>query len=208
MAATTATTAAVAGATRARSEPRAESLLELAARVVAEHYPYECIEKRYRFIPEVVQRRILFWSFPRDESYIRLYSSISSIFKDDSYLSMENFSFSPGSNMPMIFIEEQQQQQAEAPMDLSSPQQQSQSQKRLQNTNSSLFNLGLSLMHFRAVHQVLQVGKYNHHFIILTVQVTPKAIILVSNCVYVRAPRDTHTIEVECICLGLSLLLI
>lgn len=144
------------GTTRARNEPRPESLLELAARVVAEHYPYECIEKRYRFIPEVVQRRILYWSFPRDESYIRLYSSISSIFKDDNYLSMDNFSFSPGSSMPMMFMDDQ----SEAPIDLSS-QQQSQSHKRLQNTNSSLFNLGCSLMHFRAVHQVLQVGKYN-----------------------------------------------
>nr|XP_027198937.1 zinc finger SWIM domain-containing protein 4-like [Dermatophagoides pteronyssinus] len=66
-----------------KSSYEPESLLEIAARFVAEYIPYEYIEQQYSCIPEPVQKRIIFWSFPRDERYIRLYSSISSIFKQD-----------------------------------------------------------------------------------------------------------------------------
>lgn len=54
------------------------SLLDLSAKVVAEHIPFQSIELRYEHIPEPVQRRIIFWSFPRHEDDIRMYSSLSS----------------------------------------------------------------------------------------------------------------------------------
>lgn len=54
------------------------SLLDLSAKIVAEHVPFQSIEKRYEHIPEPVQRRIIFWSFPRHEDDIKMYSSLSS----------------------------------------------------------------------------------------------------------------------------------
>lgn len=54
------------------------TLLDLSARIVAEHIPFELIERRYEHVPEPVQRRIIFWSFPRSEDDIMMYSSLSS----------------------------------------------------------------------------------------------------------------------------------
>lgn len=54
------------------------SLLDLSAKIVAEHIPFQSIEQRYEHIPEPVQRRIIFWSFPRHEDDIKMYSSLSS----------------------------------------------------------------------------------------------------------------------------------
>jgi hypothetical protein len=56
-----------------------DSLLDICARVVAENIPFQRIEERYVRIPEPVQRRIIFWSFPRDESDICMYSSLSRV---------------------------------------------------------------------------------------------------------------------------------
>ncbi|XP_061423393.1 zinc finger SWIM domain-containing protein 5-like isoform X1 [Lethenteron reissneri] len=53
-----------------------ESLLDLSAKAVAQWWPYEQVEARYSRVPEPVQRRIVFWSFPRNEREIRLYSSM------------------------------------------------------------------------------------------------------------------------------------
>jgi hypothetical protein len=47
--------------------------------VVAENIPFQRIEEKYTRIPEPVQRRIIFWSFPRDESDICMYSSLSRV---------------------------------------------------------------------------------------------------------------------------------
>lgn len=55
-----------------------ESLLDLSAKVVALHMPFAKIEERHNFIPEPVQRRIIYWSFPRNEQDICMYSSLSS----------------------------------------------------------------------------------------------------------------------------------
>ncbi|KAK9497997.1 hypothetical protein O3M35_003888 [Rhynocoris fuscipes] len=52
-------------------------LLDITARIVAENVPFQRIEERYDRIPEPVQRRIIFWSFPRDEREILMYSSLS-----------------------------------------------------------------------------------------------------------------------------------
>jgi hypothetical protein len=46
---------------------------------VAENIPFQRIEERYVRIPEPVQRRIIFWSFPRDESDICMYSSLAQV---------------------------------------------------------------------------------------------------------------------------------
>lgn len=55
-----------------------ETLLDVCAKVVALHVPFQRIEERYERIPEPVQRRIIYWSFPRNERDICMYSSLSS----------------------------------------------------------------------------------------------------------------------------------
>lgn len=54
------------------------SLLDLCAKVVAFHIPFARIEERYERIPEPVQRRIIYWSFPQNETDICMYSSLAS----------------------------------------------------------------------------------------------------------------------------------
>jgi hypothetical protein len=62
------------GSTR-RHPRQAESLLDICAKVVAENTPFQRIEQQYDRIPEPVQSRIVFWSFPRNERDIYMYSS-------------------------------------------------------------------------------------------------------------------------------------
>lgn len=71
------TAAAGAGGSAARSTP--DTLLDVTARIVAENIPFQRIEERYDRIPEPVQRRIIFWSFPRNERDICMYSSLSRV---------------------------------------------------------------------------------------------------------------------------------
>ncbi|KAJ1169559.1 hypothetical protein NDU88_001452 [Pleurodeles waltl] len=52
-----------------------ESLLDCAAKRVAESWAFERVEERFSRIPEPVQRRIVYWSFPRSERQICMYSS-------------------------------------------------------------------------------------------------------------------------------------
>lgn len=54
-----------------------ETLLDICAKVVAFYVPFQRIEERYERIPEPVQRRIIYWSFPRNEHDICMYSSLS-----------------------------------------------------------------------------------------------------------------------------------
>ncbi|XP_065093962.1 uncharacterized protein LOC135714514 isoform X2 [Ochlerotatus camptorhynchus] len=56
-----------------------DSLLDTTARLVAQNEPFQKIEERYDRIPEPVQRRIIFWSFPRNEKDICMYSSLSRV---------------------------------------------------------------------------------------------------------------------------------
>ena len=53
------------------------SLVELSAREVASSIPFELVEKFYPPVPEELQLRIAFWSFPEDEEDIRLYSCLA-----------------------------------------------------------------------------------------------------------------------------------
>uniref|UniRef100_A0A665WU51 ZSWIM4-8 C-terminal domain-containing protein n=1 Tax=Echeneis naucrates TaxID=173247 RepID=A0A665WU51_ECHNA len=67
-------------ATRKRGLPSSryrspESLLDCAAKAVAEKWAFERVEERFERIPEPVQRRIVYWSFPRNEKEICMYSS-------------------------------------------------------------------------------------------------------------------------------------
>lgn len=63
-----------AGGSGHRRSP--DSLLDITARIVAENIPFQRIEERYSRIPEPVQRQIIYWSFPRNERDIFMYSSL------------------------------------------------------------------------------------------------------------------------------------
>uniref|UniRef100_A0A2R8ZPC5 Zinc finger SWIM-type containing 4 n=1 Tax=Pan paniscus TaxID=9597 RepID=A0A2R8ZPC5_PANPA len=62
------------GAARGRGRP--EALLDLSAKRVAESWAFEQVEERFSRVPEPVQKRIVFWSFPRSEREICMYSSL------------------------------------------------------------------------------------------------------------------------------------
>ena len=47
------------------------ALVELAAQAVACHIPFEIVEQFYPPIPDQLQLRIAFWSFPESEEDIR-----------------------------------------------------------------------------------------------------------------------------------------
>lgn len=71
-------------APRACCRPRAPpSLLDITAKIVASAIPFQRIEERYERIPEPVQRRVVYWSFPRDERDICMYSSLARAPPDD-----------------------------------------------------------------------------------------------------------------------------
>lgn len=53
------------------------SLVELASKCVASHIPFEMVERFYPPVPEQLQLRIAFWSFPEHEEDIRLYSCLA-----------------------------------------------------------------------------------------------------------------------------------
>ena len=61
-----------------------ESLLDICAKVVAENIPFQRVEERFDRIPEPVQSRIVYWSFPRNERDICMYSSFANYSKDNS----------------------------------------------------------------------------------------------------------------------------
>ncbi|XP_052869803.1 uncharacterized protein LOC128275366 [Anopheles cruzii] len=71
------------------------SLLDITARIVAQNEPFQKIEERYDRIPEPVQRRIVFWSFPRNEKDICMYSSLSRVSSINSVES-QSLSFCTG----------------------------------------------------------------------------------------------------------------
>lgn len=58
-------------------EGTVETLIEISARTVAEHFPFETVECKFPQIPEQLQQRIAFWSFPLFEEDIRLYSCLA-----------------------------------------------------------------------------------------------------------------------------------
>uniref|UniRef100_K1QHL2 Zinc finger SWIM domain-containing protein 4 n=1 Tax=Magallana gigas TaxID=29159 RepID=K1QHL2_MAGGI len=61
---------------------KVESLLDICAKIVAENIPFQTVEQRFDRIPEPVQNRIVYWSFPRNERDICMYSSFANCVKD------------------------------------------------------------------------------------------------------------------------------
>ena len=70
--------------TRNGYQSNVESLLNISAKVVAENIPFQRIEERYDRIPEPVQSRIVYWSFPRNERDICMYSSYANCTNKDN----------------------------------------------------------------------------------------------------------------------------
>lgn len=62
---------------RNREDGAVLSLVELAAKEVACHIPFEVVEHVYPPVPEQLQLRIACWSFPENEEDIRLYSCLA-----------------------------------------------------------------------------------------------------------------------------------
>ena len=61
-----------------------DSLLDISSKVVAENIPFQRIEQQYDRIPEPVQSKIVYWSFPRNERDIYMYSSYANGAKEHS----------------------------------------------------------------------------------------------------------------------------
>uniref|UniRef100_A0A1I8MWL1 SWIM-type domain-containing protein n=1 Tax=Musca domestica TaxID=7370 RepID=A0A1I8MWL1_MUSDO len=59
------------------------TLTELAAKCVASYIPFELVEHVYPPVPEQLQLRIAFWSFPDNEEDIRLYSCLANSSSDE-----------------------------------------------------------------------------------------------------------------------------
>ncbi|XP_040396331.1 zinc finger SWIM domain-containing protein 6 isoform X2 [Cygnus olor] len=74
-----------------------ESLLDIAARKVAEKWPFQRVEERFERIPEPVQRRIVYWSFPRSEREICMYSSFNTGAEDPAAAAVSAVSVSAAS---------------------------------------------------------------------------------------------------------------
>ena len=60
-----------------RGNKSPDSLLDICAKIVAENIPFQRVEQRFDRIPEPVQSRIVYWSFPRNERDICMYSSFA-----------------------------------------------------------------------------------------------------------------------------------
>lgn len=73
-----------------------DTLLDITAKIVAENIPFQRIEERYDRIPEPVQRRVIYWSFPRDERDICMYSSLSRVPPVSTSGEHQNLSFYKG----------------------------------------------------------------------------------------------------------------
>lgn len=52
-------------------------LSEICSRAVAAHIAFEVVEQAWQPVPEPLQLRIAFWSFPDNEEDIRLYSCLA-----------------------------------------------------------------------------------------------------------------------------------
>lgn len=63
--------------TSSSSGPPQLNLVELSAKCVASHIPFELVERFHLPVPEELQVRIAFWSFPEYEEDIRLYSCLA-----------------------------------------------------------------------------------------------------------------------------------
>ncbi|XP_017485788.1 PREDICTED: zinc finger SWIM domain-containing protein 8-like, partial [Rhagoletis zephyria] len=74
----------------AASGSAVSSLTELSSRVVATYIPFEVVQRYQPPVPEQLQLRIAFWSFPDNEEDIRLYSCLANGSADE-FQKGENF---------------------------------------------------------------------------------------------------------------------
>lgn len=66
-----------------RSDSQVTTLTELAAKCVASFIPFELVEHVFPPVPEQLQLRIAYWSFPDNEEDIRLYSCLANSSADE-----------------------------------------------------------------------------------------------------------------------------
>ncbi len=52
-------------------------MIELSAKVVARHFPFQAVEEYKPPIPEQIQLKVAFWSFPECEDDIQLYCCLA-----------------------------------------------------------------------------------------------------------------------------------
>lgn len=64
-------------------EHQVATLTELAAKCVASYIPFELVEHVFPPVPEELQLRIAYWSFPDNEEDIRLYSCLANSSADE-----------------------------------------------------------------------------------------------------------------------------
>lgn len=132
------------------------SLLDLSAKIVAEHIPFQTIEQKYQHIPEPVQRRIIFWSFPRHEDDIKMYSSLSSdTFNSNAPTSSSTSTsntttHSPSSNSTFSWVDQSSSTQGNTVSN--------QTLTAKQNAKQLTFHKGLRLYDEGCVQDALQVG--------------------------------------------------
>ncbi|KAG4075704.1 hypothetical protein HA402_003529 [Bradysia odoriphaga] len=79
----TASTFGNGGVRKTADEPQVTTLTELAAKCVASFIPFELVEHVYPPVPEQLQLRIAYWSFPDNEEDIRLYSCLANSSADE-----------------------------------------------------------------------------------------------------------------------------
>ena len=72
------------GASNRKQVKQPDTLLDITSKIVAENIPFQRIEQQYDRIPEPVQSKIVFWSFPRNERDIYMYSSYANSPKEHS----------------------------------------------------------------------------------------------------------------------------
>lgn len=65
------------------AEHQVTTLTELAAKCVASYIPFELVEHVFPPVPEQLQLRIAYWSFPDNEEDIRLYSCLANSSADE-----------------------------------------------------------------------------------------------------------------------------
>lgn len=73
----------IGNCSQTRKSEQVTALTELAARCVATYIPFELVEHVYPPVPEQLQLRIAFWSFPDNEEDIRLYSCLANSSPDE-----------------------------------------------------------------------------------------------------------------------------
>lgn len=140
-----------------------DTLLDITAKIVAENIPFQRIEERYDRIPEPVQRRIIYWSFPRNERDICMYSSLSRVTNVNSNSSSSSSSATSSANTTSAgVIGTNPTVQSVLGANLTSST--SVNSGTIGEQQNLSFCKGLKLLETGCVDSVLQVGKFGFCF--------------------------------------------